>query len=202
MDRLREFIKTSTLGGLTVVLPVAILLAVFKWLFTVVTDIIQPITSLVVSRSALGEFLADILVLAIILSACFFLGVFVKTSLGRILFDFLERHFLRPAPGYKFVKETVGQFLGRDKVPFKQVVRAYLFDDKVSVTAFVTDEHDDGVVSLFIPTGPNITTGYVVHLPKERLEYLDIAADQAMRTVIACGAGSAALFGMEDSGDE
>jgi len=194
MDRFREFIKTSTIGGLAVVLPVAILLAVFRWVFTIVTDLIQPITSLVVTRSALSEFLADILVMAIITSSCFFLGVFVKTRLGTISFEFIERRFLQHTPGYKFIKETVAQFVGRKKAPFKQVVRAYLFDSKVSVTAFVTDEHDNGIVSLFIPTGPNITTGYVVHVPKDCLEYLDVPADRAMRTVIACGAGSAQLF--------
>jgi len=59
MNRLKIFIKTSLLGGLAVIMPAALLFLIFKWLFNWVTDIIQPLTRLVLARGQFQEFVAD-----------------------------------------------------------------------------------------------------------------------------------------------
>ena len=61
MSRLKRFIRTSILGGVAVILPAAILVFIFKWVFGVVTGLIQPLTNLVMAKSHLQEIIADIL---------------------------------------------------------------------------------------------------------------------------------------------
>ncbi|MFC1852627.1 hypothetical protein ACFL27_20710, partial [candidate division CSSED10-310 bacterium] len=68
MRKLKIFIRTSLLGGLSVILPITILIFVFTWVFNLVTDIIQPITNFVMAKSALREIIADVLVIITILS--------------------------------------------------------------------------------------------------------------------------------------
>ncbi|MBW1852599.1 MAG: hypothetical protein JRJ15_14490 [Deltaproteobacteria bacterium] len=80
MGKVKAFIKTSILGGVAIILPTAILVFVFKWIFTLVTGFIQPLTNLIMSKSHLQEIIAHILVLGIILAVCFTVGVVVKTS--------------------------------------------------------------------------------------------------------------------------
>lgn len=204
MKRIKAFLKTSLIGGMVVILPVAILLFVFKWLFNIVTDIIQPLTNLVMMKSHTQEILADMLVIAVILTACFIVGIFVRTRLGTFIYKILENRILKIAPGYSLVKETVIQFIGNKKSPFSSVALVQIFGNETLVSAFVTDTHADGSYSVFVPTGPNPTSGNIYHLKGKYVHPVDIPVEDAMRSIISCGAGSTRLINayMEKSGND
>ena len=196
---MRNFFKTSLLGGLVVILPVAILGFFFRWLFKAVTDLIQPLTDYASRMYSVPEIVADILVLVIILFSCFFVGVLVSTKLGNFLHRTFDDVLQQLAPGYRMVKEVVVQLFGSSgNSPFSNglVARVKIFgvDCPTEVTALVVDRTEDSY-SVFMPTGPNPTSGNIYHVKKEQVTlYPDIKLDSAMRTVIACGAGSAELF--------
>ena len=194
MKRLRAFVKTATIGGMTVVLPAILLLVVFRWLFRWITDLIQPLTNMLIAQSQLNELVADIVVIGIILAACFLLGIVVRTKVGRFFQENLEDHILNIAPGYRIIKETVMQLLGRKKSPFSAVALVKMYESDAMMTAFITDEGPGGWKTVFVPTGPNPTTGYVVHLPSERVFPVNVRAEAALRSVIACGSGSQTLI--------
>ncbi len=82
MDRLKSFLKTSLLGGVVVILPVAILVSVTLWVFRLVTGLIEPLTRILIKDSQVNEFAADFIVIVLILAACFSVGVLVRTRLG------------------------------------------------------------------------------------------------------------------------
>ena len=194
MNRMKSLIKTSFLGGLTVILPVAILVFVFKWVFGVVARVIQPLTNLILIKSNLREIMADLLALAIIITVCFIVGVIVKTQIGRFIHTSLENSILKFAPGYSLIKETIMQFLGRKKTPFSSVALVQVFGNETMLTAFVTDEHSDGSYTVFVPTGPNPTSGNIYHLESRFVHQVDVPVEDAMRSIISCGAGSAMLI--------
>ncbi len=191
---MKSLIKTSFLGGLTVILPVAILVFVFKWVFGVVARVIQPLTNLILIKSNLREIMADLLALAIIITVCFIVGVIVKTQIGRFIHTSLENSILKFAPGYSLIKETIMQFLGRKKTPFSSVALVQVFGNETMLTAFVTDEHSDGSYTVFVPTGPNPTSGNIYHLESRFVHQVDVPVEDAMRSIISCGAGSAMLI--------
>ena len=205
MSKLQAFIKRALIGGLLVMLPIAVLFFFFHWLFQFVTNLLDPISTVLIKNYGLPVLAADLLTLLIILILCFIVGTIVSTSFGRWAHAFFEKHLERFAPGYRMVKEIVNQFLGEksDSAFTKaQVARVKLFGPQVdtSVTALVTSQHKDGHFTVFIPTGPNPTSGLIYHLPAEQVElFPDIKVDSAMRTVIACGAGSDELFHHRDS---
>lgn len=197
MKRLNEFIKTSLIGGIVVVLPVAILIFLFKWLFALVTDIIQPLTDLIIKitvRSRVQELLADITALSVIIISCFVIGVIVKTKVGTFVYHNIENRILRAAPGYSLIKETVISFLGSKKAPFSKVALVEIFAQGTLVSAFITDEHADGSYTVFVPTAPNPTSGYVVHVEGQYVHPVDVPVEDAMRSIISCGAGSRRLI--------
>ena len=195
MDRMKSLIKTSFLGGLTVILPVAILVFVFKWIFGVVARVIQPLTDLILIKSNLREIVADLLAVAIIITVCFIVGVIVKTQIGKFIHTSLENSILKFAPGYSMIKETVMQFLGRKKTPVSSVALVQVFGNETMLTAFITDEHSDGSYTVFVPTGPNPTSGNIYHLESRFVHQVDVSVEDAMRSIISCGAGSAMLIG-------
>ncbi|VAX36817.1 Uncharacterized membrane anchored protein MROS_1280 [hydrothermal vent metagenome] len=194
MNKIKSFFITTFLGGVTVILPVAILLAVFGWLFNFITGLIQPLTNVFLANSDFSEILADGIVILIILAICFFVGVFIRTSVGKWFYTIIEANLLKALPGYTLIKETVLQLIGNKKSPFSSVALAQIFDNDTLVTCFVTEEHDDGSFSVFVPTGPNPTSGNIYHLKKENVHPIDVSVEDAMRSIISCGAGSDRLI--------
>lgn len=194
INRFKSFIKTALLGGLIVILPVAVLLFVFTWVFDLITGVIQPLTTLIAARAHIREVIADVLVISIILMVCFTVGVIVRTKIGKFVHEGLENRILRIAPGYSMVKEIVVQFFGSEKAAFSSVVLVKIFESDALMTAFVTDTHTDGSYTVFIPTGPNPTSGNIFHLKEEHVHHIDVKVEDAMKSIISCGAGSTTLI--------
>ena len=61
------------------------------------------------------------------------------------------------------------------------------------VTAFVTDEYK-GVFTVFVPTGPNPTSGNIYHLKAQYVHKLNVSIESTMRSIISCGSGSNKLI--------
>lgn len=205
MGKLKEFFKTSLIGGVVVVLPVAILASVSLWVFDLVTGLIEPLTRLVISDIQINEIAAEVIVIVLILMACFFVGVLVRTRLGGFLFRLLETRLFRLAPGYSMIRETVIQIFGNRKdSPFSSVALVQVFENDTRMTAFITDRHADGSYTVFVPTGPNPTSGLIYHLQGQYVKPLDVPVQDAMRSIISCGAGTAKLLhpaGADESGN-
>ncbi len=195
MEKLNNFLKTSLLGGVVVILPVAILASVSAWVFQLISGFIAPLTRLLIKDSQLNVFAADVVVIVLIVAACFSVGVLVRTRLGGFLYRQLETRILKLAPGYSMIKQTVMQLFGNRKdSPFSSVAVARIFGNETRVTAFITDTHTDGSYTLFVPTGPNPTSGLIYHVEGKYVQPVDVSVQDAMRSIISCGAGSAKLL--------
>ena len=57
----------------------------------------------------------------------------------------------------------------------------------------MTDRHEDGSFTVFVPTGPNPTSGNIFHMPASYVSLVDHPVESTMRSIISCGAGSAEL---------
>jgi uncharacterized membrane protein len=195
---MNAFFRTTLLGGVIVVLPAMILGFAFRWFFGFVSRALQPLTHLVVKTIPLpdryNELMATLIVVAVIISGCFFVGLFVRTRVGKWIYEGFENSLLSKTPGYKMIKETVNQFFGRKEPPFSSVALVQIFENDTKVTAFITDRHTDGTVTVFVPTGPNPTSGFIYHVNKQYVHPVNVSVEEAMRSVISCGAGSKTLL--------
>ncbi len=118
----------------------------------------------------------------------------MRTRLGKWLYSVLESMVFLKVPGYSLIKETVSQFLGKKKSPFSSVALVQIFGNETLVSAFITDEHKDGTRTVFVPTGPNPTSGNIYHLPQNCVHPIDVSVEDAMRSILSCGAGSSVLM--------
>jgi uncharacterized membrane protein len=193
MRRIFIFIRTTLLGGLLVVFPFVLLLFVFQLLFKWVTGLLSPFTSVMIERHDWPALTANVLVLSLVVLTCFFVGFFVKTRLGKFIYETLEQWIFYKTPGYIMIKETLLQFFGKEKLPFSSVALVRIFETDSLMTAFVTDE-SEGYYTVFVPTGPNPTSGNIYHLKEERVKIVPVSIEEAMRSIIGCGAGSSKLI--------
>lgn len=200
MQPINNFIKKSVIGGLLVVLPIIILFAAFRWVFRIIASLIEPLTQPIVAQTGASVLAVDLLVILLILVACFIVGSVATTRVGVWLHNRFDHTLARLAPGYNLVRDIIHQVLGdSSNSPFKrgEVAKARLFgaDIATEVTCIVTSHHDNGWFSVFVPTGPNPTSGLIYHLPADQVELIPtIKVDEALRSIIACGAGSAAIY--------
>jgi len=194
MHNLKTFLRTTLFGGFLIVLPIVILLMVLNWMFEAVTGYIRPITNLLIETTRINEFVASFFALIFIILIFFLVGLFVKTEMGKLSIEFFEKKFLSKIFGYRIIKETVLQIFGEEKNLFKAVALVKLFGNETLMTAFVTDEHSDGSYTVFIPSGPAPTAGFVYHVKKEQITIIDIPVDQALRTILSLGGGSKKLI--------
>jgi uncharacterized membrane protein len=178
------------LGGLVVILPTIILLLLFGWLFRWITSIIQPLTNLLIAKGHLQEMVADILGIAIILTICFVVGIIVKTRAGRFIQESLEQRLLLLAPGYGTIKSMIMQFIGRERSAFSSVALVRPFENQTLLTAFITEIHSGGYYTVFVPTGPNPTSGFIFHLPSEMVHPVNVPVETVLKSVLGCGLGS------------
>ncbi len=195
MKRLKRFFKTTLLGGLVVILPVVLTFFLLRWLYNFVTRLIEPLTRLLMEGPKIQKYIADLLVIVIIVLICFLIGLIVKTRFGRFIHRVVEKRILEVAPGYSLFKETIKQFLGRDRTAFSSVALVRVFGDccGTMMTGFVTDEHPGGFYTVYVPSGLNPTTGLIYHLEKKYVHLLDVSVEDTMRSIIGCGAGSRKL---------
>lgn len=200
MKRLQTFVRLTLLGGLAVVLPIALLLLIFQWLFGAVAGAIAPVAGLITERVEIREDIATVVALATILGACFVIGLFLKTRVGAWIHEQVDHVLSRFAPGYKSIRELVSQLLGgNDEASLLngEVCLAQIFgpSSPVTVTAILTSRHLDGKCTVYVPTAPIPTSGMIYHLDEACVRLLPkVSVEQAMRTVVACGTGSAELL--------
>ena len=110
------------------------------------------------------------------------------------MYNAIEKNLLKKFPGYKLIKETVLQLLGNKNSPFSSVVLVNIFENETRVTAFITEEHADGSFTVFVPTGPNPTSGNIYHVKKQYVTKTDADVEDAMKSIISCGAGSSKII--------
>ncbi|ASK36212.1 hypothetical protein CEK62_18400 [Alcanivorax sp. N3-2A] len=199
-NRIWFFIRKSLLGGLVILLPVSIIAFFFKWIYDAATGLIAPFTSVFVRTFGLPRFAADWLVVAVLVVFCFLIGMLVSTRFGGWFWQRLEASTLALLPGYRLVKEiTMQLFGGSQDSPFHrgEVALIWLYGRQVPTTVLglITSRHDNGLFTVFVPTGPNPTSGFIYHVHEELVERRpDIPIEQMMKSVVACGAGSAAVL--------
>jgi Uncharacterized conserved protein len=113
----------------------------------------------------------------------------MRTTAGRV-FEATIDDTINRVPGLRVVynasKLAVETALsGTDDL--QQPVRLEVWDG-IRMTAFKTGKRtDDGKIVLFLPTAPNITTGYVMEVDPERVEDTGEKVEEALTRVLSAG---------------
>jgi len=164
MEKIKSFLRTTFFGGFLVVLPIIVLIFVLGWLYESLLNKIRPITNILIEAAQFSELIASISAVVIIMLLFFIVGLIVQTRLGKYLVHLLEERILKRIPLYRIIKETVIQLFGGEKIIFKSVALIKPFGGETLITAFITDESSNGYTTVFVPSAPAPTGGYIYHI--------------------------------------
>lgn len=192
----KSFIKMAIWGGFFVMLPLILFFYFTVWVAEWLIEIFEPVSLIYQSIFGFDIYICHIISLITFIGLCFFIGLIIKTQMGNYI-HYLIDELLKKIPGYSIVSDTLNQFFGKDKKSFKKAVLIDRLSNGVYETAFLTDEfqlNGKTFYSLFVPTGPNPTSGFILHLEKDKIIKESFKIDKAMKSIISCGAGSSEIW--------
>ena len=168
--RIRNFLRTTLIGGVVALAPLTLIILLFRWVINLIGRTLTPLVDTILQDpdpNPYFKFALYVISFTAIVLFFFIIGLVIRTRYFRFLNRAEDRYLLK-IPGYKLAKETVQQFFGKNRSFFKEVVLVDIFNSGVLMTGFITDDHGD-ILSVFVPTGPNPTSGNIYHLQKERV---------------------------------
>jgi uncharacterized membrane protein len=184
-----RFLWTTLLGGVVVILPVALLvvglLAAVDW----VRAGLAPAVGWIPSTLRYPTLIAA----GGVLGVCFVAGILVRTAVGRGLGRLAEKGVLNRIPGYGVFRTLSRGILGEDRAGL-QVVRVALDDHEL--LGFLMERAPDGRCVIFIPSVPTPAVGSLIIVPLDRVRILDVPVKQAIASLGQWGIGSAAFMGV------
>jgi uncharacterized membrane protein len=190
----KTFFIRTLLNGLLLVLPTIIILFLLSLVFKFVFNLVAPISALLDKNAESNALFINILALLILITFIFIIGLILRHGRSKRLFRIFEYKYLLQIPLYSTLQETIAQFAGLKKMPFRQVVLVDAYNTGVLLTGFVTETVSEGIYTVFVPTAPNPMNGNIYHVPASQLRFLDIEPEKAMRSIVGMGTGSSALF--------
>lgn len=174
--------KRDFASGLVVLAPLLVTFFVILWLYNRLAALPVPVEQPVV-RVALTLVVFVLLVFAV--------GYLMRTALGGLLERLLD-DLMNRLPGLRVVynasKMAVETALGGTE-SLQAPVKLDTWDG-MRMTAFKTGKSTaDGKELLFLPTAPNITTGFVVEVDPDRYESVDETVEDALTRILSAGFG-------------
>jgi uncharacterized membrane protein len=183
MRPIAEFVKTTLIGGLLIVLPVYIAVLLILKAIQGLVAAVKPITA--IPGSVEFEEILAILVLAVI---CFIAGLIVRTRAGLRAKNAIERRVLQRLPGYTLLRGLTGRVMGQADDPAFAPCLAEI--EEALVPALIVEELENGSFTVLVPSVPTPMAGAVYILPPERVHPVDVPFTAALRVFTKWGAGS------------
>ena len=200
--RLQQDLKNDLIAGLLVVIP----LATTIWLATIVsrfvlaflTSIPKQFNPFITLHPLLQDLINLALGLTVPLLGILLIGLMARNIVGRWLLEFGEGTLLRiPLAGsvYKTLKQLLETFLRDNSQRFRRVVLVEYPREGLYSVGFVSgevgpslqSELEERLLSVFIPTAPNPTTGWYTLVPESSVRDLDLSVEDAFKTIISAG---------------
>lgn len=196
-------VKANLLAGLLVFSPVFLTIWLLWKLFLLVDGFLNGTVRLLLAGILnLGFFRTHAIpglgFVAIILML-FVTGFVVRNFAGRTIMDATNRIMTRiPLANkiYSALDQIAQAFLSGKREVFKKAVLVEFPRKGMYSIAFYTqdtrgpvqDALPTDVISLFLPTTPNPTTGYLIFVPKSDVIPLDLSIEEALKLIISGGA--------------
>jgi uncharacterized membrane protein len=199
-DKKPHFIRRTLIAGLLILLPLFITYVLIAFLFNIFTGVGAPlVTGLLRLFCAADLAYPLVLVVNLLLSLAviFLLGLVGTNILGRRLLAAFEGLLLRlplVKTIYSSAKQVIETFQGPGRSFQRVVLLQYPRQGLWSIGLVATERADNlnlvpgsKVLTVFLPTTPNPTSGYLVIISPEDVIDLDFSIEDAFKFIVSGG---------------
>lgn len=187
-----NFLRKHFLTGLLAMTPLVITCWILWRFYQIISATMRPWLARVPSLSdAYPEFFGTLIGVVVFVILITLVGLFTRNLVGIAFFRLLER-FFKQIPVVKSLFSAVQQianvFLQDQRKAFKDVaVFAYPRPGMYSLGFVTRDEAADELVTVFLPTAPNPTSGYMLLVPRAEIRTLEIPIEEAIKLIVSGG---------------
>ena len=181
-------LRAQFITGILIVVPIGAAILILRWLFFAIDNILQP-----VAESLLGYTIPG-LGLGITVVLIYLTGLVATNVIGRRLIRYGESLLAR-VPLFRYLYTGIKQILQSFATPgeggFLQVVLVEFPKKGMRAIGFVTSESrvesGEKLLSVFIPTSPNPTSGFLEIVRENDVIRTNISIDDALKMVLSAG---------------
>ena len=202
MRRVIGHFQRTLVAGILVMLPIGITALVLKFIFDLLTPILQPITDLLPGPDLYGTGLVALLLLIYVV------GLVAAFVVGRRIIGFAHRamEVIPVVKGIYSTTRTAVELLsnnnrsnGANSIDrYSGVVLIDFPRPGIRSIGLITSQMYDAegqeVLSVFVPTTPIPSSGYLVIVPTSQVTHLDMSVEEAMTVVVSGGILSDRMF--------
>lgn len=195
--------KKYFLTGLVTLLPLAVTIWVVRFVVNFLTKPFIGVVSFIthklpITSPELIKTVSQILILIALIVFTFFLGLVARKFFFNQIIRLSDRILGRiPLVNkvYKTSKEIVKSIFGAKERSFSQVVLIPFPYKSAFCVGLIAKEapktcseaEKTELLSVFIPTTPNPSTGYLVMCKKSEMIFLKMKTEEAIKYVVSCG---------------
>ncbi|XFA73555.1 DUF502 domain-containing protein [Thermosynechococcaceae cyanobacterium Okahandja] len=202
LHRLKQAIKNDLIAGLLVVIPLAttiwLSISVSSWVLDLLTRIPKQVNPFKTWHPLLVDLLNISVGLLVPLSGILLIGLMARNIVGRWFLETGERVLKRiPLAGtlYNVLQQLLETILRDSRDRFRRVVLVEYPRPGLWAVAFVTGTINgslqttftEPMLSLFVPSSPNPTTGWYVIASEREVQDLNISIEDAFKLIISGG---------------
>ena len=192
--------RNAFVSGLLLLAPLIVTIWAFSKIIDIVGGTFRPIYQDYLPHAFQRiPFFWDLVATAVIVLLITALGYLSQYVFGKVFFSMGERAIQRiPGIGavYNSVKQIVATFGNHNRNHLNKVVLVEWPREGVWTIGFLTNKQQGeahaalGTESwtVFVPTSPNPTAGFLLILPKEKIRELEMSVGDGMKMVISGGA--------------
>ncbi|PIQ42663.1 MAG: hypothetical protein COV52_02580 [Gammaproteobacteria bacterium CG11_big_fil_rev_8_21_14_0_20_46_22] len=190
-------VRKYMLTGLVVWLPLAVTLYIIIFIVSLMDKSVKLLPHAFQPQQIFGFHIPG-LGLILTLLVLFFTGMFVTNFFGQKLFSIWEKMVGRiplVRSIYMGVKQIVEALVEPSGKAFRKVYLieyprkgtwSIAFQTGVAASEITKAVHQN-TLTLFVPTTPNPTSGFLLMVPADEAKELDMSVDQALKMVISLG---------------
>jgi len=187
-NQLGKKLRAQFVAGILVVVPIGAAILILAWVFVSIDNVLQPVVKALLGHTIPGVGFGITVVLI------YLAGVVATNVLGKRLIRYIESLLAR-VPLFRYVytgiKQILESFSTASEAGFLQVVLVEFPKKGMRVIGFVTSESCDRsgekLLSVFIPTSPNPTSGYLEMVRENDIIRTNISIDDALKMVLSAG---------------
>lgn len=210
IERLKQDLKNDLIAGLLVVIPLAttiwLTITIARWTIDFLTSIPKQLNPFDNLHPLLVTPINLAVGLAVPLLSILLIGLMARNIVGRWLLDVGERVLQAiPLAGsvYKTLKQLLETVLKDSNGKFRRVILIEYPRKGIWAIAFVTgtvsteiQSHlSGGMLSIFIPTTPNPTSGWYAIVPEDEVVNLAMSVEDAFKVIVSGGIVSPSATG-------
>jgi uncharacterized membrane protein len=189
MKPIADFIKTTLIGGLLIVVPTYFAVLLLVKAAVGLMGLIAPITALMPESL---HHLRQVAAIVLLVASCFGLGLIARTRPGRRALAGFEQGVLEKIPGFTLLRGVVRRVSGRSDDAMFQPVLVEIED--ALTPAFIVEELEGDRFAVLVPSVPTPAAGSLYILPRERVHPVDVSAAEAIGVITRWGSGTGRLL--------